>query len=379
MIDLEKKEKTLFNELFVLELANNHWGNLSRGFRIIDQHSAIVRKHKVKAAIKLQIRDVDNFVHDDFKGNKTERYIKKTEKTKLSESDFVKLIEHIKSAGCIPMATPFDERSVDFCKDLNLPLLKIASSDISDWPLIEKVATKYIPTIVSNGGSSETELDNVCNFFNKRNIPLAINHCVSHYPTEDSDLELNQIDYLKNRYPENVIGFSTHEYQDWHTSMYISFAKGARTWERHIDIDYHDVPVSKYCSLPGQIDEWFAAYWKAKLLCGNLGDKKREISKKERDYLDALLRGVYAKRELKSGYQINDLSFEKDFYLAIPLQKAQISCREVSNCHKNERTVMHGVILKNRIEANSPLRLDNLIVEDEKYSSIYKTIVNRGL
>ncbi len=378
-MDVLNNKVNLFYDLFVLELANNHWGSVSRGFKIIDEHSAIVRKHKLKVAIKLQIRDVDNFVHSDFKGNKTERYIKKTEKTKLSESDFVKLIEHIKSSGCIPMATPFDEKSVDFCEELDLPFLKIASSDISDWPLIEKIATKRTPTIVSNGGASQIELDNLCNFFNSRDIPLAVNHCISHYPTEDSELELNQIDYLRDRYPNNVIGLSTHEYHDWFTSMYISFAKGARTWERHIDIEHESVPVSKYCSLPHQIDQWFGAFKKAKLFCGNSGNKKRKISKKERDYLDALLRGVYAKRELNSGYQINDLSFEKDFYLAIPLQKAQISCREVSNCHQNERTIMHGVILKNTIEQNSPLRLNDLIIEDEKYSSICETIINRGL
>ena len=152
-------------------------------------------------------------------------------------------------------------------------MLKIASSDISDWPLIEKISQKGIPTIVSNGGASEIELDNVCNFFNRRNIPLAINHCVSHYPTEDNELELNQIDYLRDRYPDNIIGLSTHEY-DWFTSMYISYAKGARTWERHIDIDFDDVPVTKYCSLPSQIEEWFRAFLKAKRFCGGTGNKE---------------------------------------------------------------------------------------------------------
>ena len=77
MNNLNTKEKNLFNELFVLELANNHWGGLSRGLRIVDEHSAIVRRHKIKAAIKLQIRDVENFVHDDFKGNENQRYIKR--------------------------------------------------------------------------------------------------------------------------------------------------------------------------------------------------------------------------------------------------------------------------------------------------------------
>ena len=67
-------------------------------------------------------------------------------------------------------------------------------------------------------------------FFAKRDIPLCINHCVSLYPSEDDQLHLDQIDYLKNRYTDNVIGFSSHEYHDWSSSMMMSYAKGARSW-----------------------------------------------------------------------------------------------------------------------------------------------------
>src|SRR5439155_13469550 len=93
------------------------------------------------------------------------------------------------------------------------------------------------PVIVSTGGSSLKDIDDMVTFFANRSIPLAVNHCVSIYPSEDSELELNQIDFLRDRYPENVIGFSTHEYHDWDHSILISYAKGARTFERHIDVD----------------------------------------------------------------------------------------------------------------------------------------------
>ena len=80
-----------------------------------------------------------------------------------------------------------------------------------------------------------------------------MNHCVSLYPSEDFELELNQIDFLKNRFPDTVIGFSSHEMTSWQASMYVSYAKGARTWERHIDIDDGEYTVSPYCSLPEQM------------------------------------------------------------------------------------------------------------------------------
>ena len=57
------KGQDIFDELFVLEMANNHWGSVERGLKIISDFSKIVRFNNVKATIKLQIRDVDSFIH----------------------------------------------------------------------------------------------------------------------------------------------------------------------------------------------------------------------------------------------------------------------------------------------------------------------------
>src|SRR5471032_2733117 len=116
--------RNFFEELFVLEMANNHWGNMDRALKIIADFSKIVRFNNVRATIKLQFRDVDNFIHKDFKGRSDIRYIKKTLDTKLSKDDFATLMEAIRKAGCLPCATPFDEASVDLCEELELPLIK---------------------------------------------------------------------------------------------------------------------------------------------------------------------------------------------------------------------------------------------------------------
>jgi len=366
---LYSDSKKIFSNLFVLELANNHWGSLERGLKIIRDHARIVRHNGVKAAIKLQFRDVDGFIHDSYKGNEDLRYIKKTEVTKLTENDFQLMLNEIKNLGCIPMATPFDELSVDLCVKFNLPIIKIASSDMNDWPLIEKIASTQKPTIVSTGGASEKDLDDLVNFFANRRIPLAINHCVSLYPSEDEDLELNQIDYLKDRYPNNVIGFSTHEYHDWKNSMLMSYAKGARTWERHIDIDYNGVEVSKYCSLPENCDEWFKAYKKAIEMSGGSGDSRRNISKKETEYLNDLVRGIYAKRDIEDGYIFSKESFDDDFYLAVPLHKGQLSCREI----------MNGEKLLKSIKKDEMLLIDHVDGPYSTNDSLRDQIKNRGL
>ena len=298
---IPQRDRELFENLFVLELANNHWGSEERGLKIIRDHGTVVRYNNVRAAIKLQFRDVDEFIHPSFKGTDSLRYVKKTEATRMSREGFARMVQEIRSMSCIPMATPFDENSVDLCVSFDFPIIKIASSDMNDWPLLEKIASTRRPVIASSGGASEKDLDDMVSFFEKRNIPLAINHCVSIYPSEDEQLELNQIDYLRRRYPEHVIGYSTHEYTDWHSSMLISYGKGARSWERHIDIQHGDYAVASYCSLPEQTDTWFKAFNKAREMCGGSENGKRLISRKEIEYLDALVRGVYARRSFEIG------------------------------------------------------------------------------
>lgn len=364
-----QSDKLIFENLFVLELANNHWGDLDRGLKIIRDFATVSRVNSVRTAIKLQFRDVDSFIHPSFKGFSESRYITKTEATKLSIDEFKALIDEISRCGCIPMATPFDETSVDLCGIFDLPIIKVASSDIATWPLLERIAKLRKPVIISTGGAYDKTIDDCVSFFENRNIPLAINHCVSLYPSQDSELELNQIDYLKSRYQNHVIGFSTHEMTDWTNSMLISYAKGARTWERHIDIDHNDIPVSPYCSLPAQIDEWYRAYHKAVEMCGGSSENRRNVSEKERKYLEELVRGVYAKRDLTEGYIFSSETFDEDFYLAIPLHKGQLSCREIIN----------GESLTMSIHANDMLTIDHIDGPYSESKSLREAILNRGI
>jgi sialic acid synthase SpsE len=357
--------RDFFEDLFVLELANNHWGRLERGKQIVDDFAHVVRYNGVRASIKLQFRDVDSFIHKDHRDRSDVRYIKKTLDTKMSKEDFAELIAYIRKSGCIPTATPFDEASVDFAQELDLPMLKIASSDLNDWVLIEKIATTKKPVIASTGGSSLKDIDDLVTFFENRRIPLAINHCVSLYPSEDNQLEINQIDFLRNRYPGITIGFSTHEYHDWTSSIMIAYAKGARTFERHIDIDADGIAVSPYCTLPDQCDQWFKAFKKAKEMCGAPGTDKRIPSTAEVEYLDGLVRGVYAKRDLPAGHRLTD----DDIYLAIPLLKGQLSCREL----------IAGEALAANVTKDAPLTIDALNNPYSRTQMLQDQIRNRGL
>lgn len=358
-------DRNIFDELFVLEMANNHWGDLQRGLKMVKDFSKVARYNGVRCAIKLQFRDVDSFIHPKFRERRDIRYIAKTLDTQLSKEQFATLAEAVRKNNCIRMATPFDEKSVDLCEELGIQIIKIASSDVNDWPLIERIAKARKPVIFSTGGSSLKDIDDMATFFENRSIPCAINHCVSLYPSEESEMQLNQIDFLRARYPGHTIGFSTHEHRDPTASLMMAYAKGARTFERHIDLHTDDHPISPYCATPPQVDSWIQSFKRAKSLCGAPGSAKAEPSTREVCYLDTLLRGVYAKRDLPAGHVLA----EDDYYLAIPLQKGQFSCRELTP----------GEPLTRACAQDEPMMVDMF---DNPYASsdaLRQKILSRGL
>ena len=143
-----------FNGLFTFEMANNHQGSVEHGKRIIREMGAIAREFGIKAAVKLQFRDLDTFVHPDFKDKTDNKHIQRFLSTRLSESEFAELVEEIRKEGLITMCTPFDEPSVDLIEKLGIEILKIGSCSAKDWPLLEKAASLGKPMIISTGGLS---------------------------------------------------------------------------------------------------------------------------------------------------------------------------------------------------------------------------------
>jgi sialic acid synthase SpsE len=313
-----------FDNLFVLELANNHNGSLLRGTEIISTFSTLIHRHQVRAAIKLQFRDVDTFIHSSYKHRRDLRYIRRTLETRLEKSEFREMVDLIRATGCIPMATPFDERSVDFAVQVGCDVLKLASSDIGDLVLIQAMLETKKPLVASTAGGTETEIDQLVDLYKSGGVPLALNHCVSIYPSKAGDMQLNNIDYLINRYPELVIGLSSHEDDDFTTSIVAAYAKGARTFERHIDIERSGYMMSPYCMSPEQCEQWFLAFKRVKQMSGPPPLSLRRAVPKELAYLDSLCRGYYASRDIRCGERIT----KNDIYLAIPLHKSQLSARE---------------------------------------------------
>lgn len=315
---LNTEKKFDFEHLFVFEMANNHQGDVEHGKRIIREFAAIAKKHGVKGAIKLQFRDIDTFIHPAHKDDTTNKHIPRFISTKLFKEDFKALLNEIEKQGLITMTTPFDEKSVDLLEEFDVDIIKIGSPSAQDWPLLERVSKVSKPIIISTGGLTLKDIDNIVSFFEHRHKHFALMHCVSIYPTPPEKLRLNKIKILKERYPKLTIGFSTHEDPGNYNAVGVALAKGARMFERHIGIATDKIKLNAYSSTPEQIDKWVLSYKQARASLGHESDF--EYDEMEAKDLFSLSRGTYAKRDIKRGDRIGN----KDVFFAIPLKEGQM-------------------------------------------------------
>lgn len=314
--------QTLLRDLFVLDIANNHQGDLEHALNIIRSMGETVRKNKVKAGLKFQFRQLDTFIHPDHHKGSEAKHIKRFLSTRMDRSGYQKLLNEVRHQGLLAICTPFDEESVDVILDMDFDIIKVASCSARDWPLLEKIADADKPVIFSTGGLEQRDIDNLVSFFDNRGVDYAIMHCVSIYPTPDEFCHMNQIDMLKRRYRNRVIGWSTHENPNDTVPVQIAVAKGAEMFERHVGIETDKIKLNAYSSTPDQVDKWMTAYTKAKALCGSL--ERPPVSDIERDSIDSLRRGVYAKKPIKAGSKLTrDL-----VYFAMPYNEDQLSSND---------------------------------------------------
>ncbi len=330
--------KSIFNNLFVLDLANNHFGNVAHGIKIINDYGKIIRKQKVKATVKFQFRNLDTFIHPDFL-NSDEKYVKRFMSTKLSENDFKKLFDNVKKNKLLTSCTPFDEDSVGLIEKMKFDIIKIASVSSTDFNLLERVTKNKIPKIISTGGKSLTDIDKIVSFFRKKKQHFALMHCIAIYPSKNEHLQISFIKELKDRYKDIEIGWSTHESPKEHLPACLAYACGARIFEKHIGIDSRKHGLNNYSITPKLFEEWLNYLMQSISI---LGSQNKKIIKKELDTLNALQRGVYAKKNIKKGKILN----KNDFYFAFPLQKGQLSSNELKKLTSIKKNFNTNSIIK---------------------------------
>ncbi|MEC9341581.1 MAG: N-acetylneuraminate synthase family protein [Pseudomonadota bacterium] len=311
----------IFDDLYIFEMANNHQGSVEHGLRIIDAAADLARRFGVHAAVKLQFRDLDSFIHPDFKGRSDLPHIPRFESTRLDEPDFARLVDAIHEQSLVSVVTPFDEVSVDTCERLGVQILKVASCSASDWPLLTRIAHAQKPVIASTGGLGIYDIDNLVNFMRKRVSAFALLHCVSIYPTPREQLALNFMEKMIRRYPYVTVGYSGHESPDDSLVGAVAVGKGARLLERHFGVPTADIKLNGYSINPEQAAAWIEQSEAARAIGG---DHEKTIGQAEQESLLSLKRGVYIKSGVSAGAPLNP----DDVFFAMPCQEGQLDSGE---------------------------------------------------
>tara|TARA_B100000963_G_C22638711_1_gene679119 strand:- start:771 stop:1841 length:1071 start_codon:yes stop_codon:yes gene_type:complete len=166
------------------------------------------------------------------------------ERLELSLDQYIRLRNYAESLGLVFFSSAFDIPSLEFLYEAGVKIVKIASHSVTNGPLLEELAMRNTPVIVSFGGTTQYERDRAVEILGSN--PMVLLHCVSAYPTPDNMVKLDTIIKLKNEY-KIPVGFSSHE-----VGIDISVAAslmGACMIERHFTLNSSMVGLDHGISL----------------------------------------------------------------------------------------------------------------------------------
>lgn len=191
-------------------------------------------------AVKFQTHDVEDEQADlpvtspHFKLMERYRWLERN--TRATPHQFWKEVkEYAKQKGVIFFSTPMSRNSAVTLEKYNVPLWKVASSDVDDYLLLDYVTNTGRPVIISSGMSSLDELEQIMKYLSSRKSPVGLLYCVSQYPCPLEYFNLSTIEHFQQKYPYAMIGFSDHSI-DSHDVTLASIKLGARMVEKHFSL-----------------------------------------------------------------------------------------------------------------------------------------------
>ncbi len=218
----------------IAELGINHNGNPKIARQLID-----VATEAGADAVKFQKRDLrllyPQGVLDDLTTGEKELqfFIPFLRQAQLSDEEFVELADYTRRQGLEFLCTPWDEASADFLESLNVPAYKVASADLTNVFLLDYLAQKHKPLIVSTGMSRWEEIEYAANFLHEREVKFVLLHCQATYPAAFKDINLRFMQRLREL--GVPVGYSGHERGVALST--VAAALGACIIERHITLD----------------------------------------------------------------------------------------------------------------------------------------------
>ena len=236
----------------VAELSGNHAQSYKHACEIVDAAA-----DAGVDAVKLQTYTADTMTIDSdkkyFRLTKSKLWKKEETLYNLYKKAYTpwewqpKLKRYAEKKGLIFFSTPFDDTAVDFLEKLNVPLYKVASYELVDVPLLQKIARTRKPVILSRGMASLKEIRLAINTLQKYGTKqIAVLHCVSSYPANPKDMNLRTIPDIARKFGV-ISGLSDHSISN--NAAIASIALGACIIEKHITLNRHDKGVDSAFSL----------------------------------------------------------------------------------------------------------------------------------
>jgi len=218
----------------IAEAGINHNGSLKVAKMMID-----VAANAGVDCIKFQKRDLDSLYRKDVlsdpnrEGQSFQFLIPLLREVELSEEEYVEIAAHCRNRGVLFLCTPWDKPSVDFLETLNVPAYKVASADMTNLDLLEYIAARGKPMIVSTGMSTWEEICKTVDFLKGLRAEFMLMHCNSTYPSAYRDVNLRLMERLAGF--GVPIGYSGHERGIVVST--VASALGACVIERHFTLD----------------------------------------------------------------------------------------------------------------------------------------------
>ncbi len=305
MVELKLENRTITEkDVFVIaEIGANHMGDLDLC------ESMIIEAAKCGAdAVKLQKRDnLEMFTQDaynqpyDNELSYGKTYGEHREHLDwFGRKEYVHLISVARWAGILLFSTPFEQRSADFLLNLNMPLYKIASCDVTNLPLVKHVASFQKPMIISTGGAELSEIEALVDAINPINPNFAILHCISTYPNQDDQMNVNFL-WSLGLETGKLVGLSSH-----HPGILphlLARARGASIFESHFTLNRGARGTDHGFSLePAGLAQLCEDLPRVKEM---LGFGNKAVLKEEREgFIKKMGKGIYLLKDMEAGETI---------------------------------------------------------------------------
>ena len=296
------------NPYVIAEIGHNHQGDLRTARDLV-----LAAATAGADAVKFEKRDKKSLFTPEIYNSPYasenafgSTYGEHREALEFGRKEYKELMTVADEAGVDFFATAFDKPSADFLVDLDVPMIKMASGDLTNTPLLEYVAAIGKPTIVSTGGGTFEAVDEAVRIFRSRNAPVAVLQCTAGYPPRFDELNLAVITSFRDRYPDITVGYSGH---DSGIAMAVAaYVLGARIIEKHFTLNRAMKGTDHAFSL--EPDGMRKMVRDLRRTCEAIGDGDKKPYDSELAPLKKMGKMVVAGRNLDAGHVLTELDFE---------------------------------------------------------------------